>query len=107
LVQAVFDGWTEASAMPPRYFCITSYARWPNFLFIRHLEPTTPAERCTPASTPVFVIGPVCPPALNGGEAAFVLVECALRVFQTYEGANKQQLPAVDGQIIPLRPRGD
>jgi hypothetical protein len=80
-VQRVLDSWDGTV----RYYCISSYASWPHFLFLRHIRETDPQRRCE-IGEPVLIQGPVCPDApLAADGADFVLVECGLRVFRRYD----------------------
>ena len=90
----VFNQWSAAGT--PRFYCITSYAQWPSYTFVRHLAETTTEKRCQPGE-PVFVQLSECPaPGAIPAGIPFVLIECGLRLFRQYENTvNKPLLPVM------------
>lgn len=63
-------------------YCITSFAMWPRFYFLRHMT-TAKGPEC-PGETPLFVQGQ-CPEEVRPkSKPAFVVVQCGPNVFRLY-----------------------
>lgn len=92
-VQALFDSWQEQQ--PLRFFCITRYAKWPNFMFIGHVGETDGQRRCPP-DMPVFVMMSQCPEAgWIPAAPVWFMVECGLRIFKVYDPKEVPSAPRI------------
>lgn len=95
-IQNTFDNWRGT---PVRFWCITSYASWPHFLFVRHMYETSADAKCA-TGIPVFVMAPECPVGgITAPEVPFIIVECGDRRFRRYDNSAVARPPIA---ITPL-----
>lgn len=63
-------------------YCISSYAVWPRFYFLRHMTPAKDAQ--CPGKTPMFVQGSCTKEVRPKGKPLFVIVQCGQNTFRLY-----------------------